>query len=65
MKALLCSAALALSAMATPVMAAQSVRPQTTLPPGCFQIYPNGPIFCVDMPIETGVATKEDRTPQK
>ena len=54
MKALLCSAALALSAMASPVMAAptQTVRTQTTLPPGCFQIYPNGPIFCVDMPIE-------------
>ena len=55
MKALLCSAALALSAMATPVMAVpqtQSARSQTTLPPGCFQIYPNGPIFCVDMPIE-------------
>ena len=52
MKALLCSAALALSAMATPAAATQTVRTQTTLPPGCFQIYPNGPIFCVDMPIE-------------
>ena len=56
MKALLCSAALALSAMAAPAAAAPqtqtTMRSQTTLPPGCFQIYPNGPIFCVDMPIE-------------
>lgn len=50
MKALLCSAVLALSALAMPAAAAP--RSQTGLPPGCWQIYPNGPIFCVDMPIE-------------
>lgn len=48
MKALLCSAALALSAMATPVVAAP--KSQTGLPPGC--TYVMGVLICVDMPIE-------------
>jgi hypothetical protein len=54
MKALLCSAILALSAVAMPAAAtpqAHTPRSQSGLPPGCWQIYPGGPIFCVDMPI--------------
>ena len=54
MKALLCSAALTLSATAAPVAAAPqtqtTVRSQTGLPPGCF--YVMHVLICVDMPIE-------------
>ena len=55
MKALLYSAVLAVSVLAMPASAAPrpaQVSFDGPLPPGCFQIYPNGPIFCVDMPIE-------------
>ena len=54
MKPLLYSAILALSALTIPASAApqgHTPRSQTGLPPGCWQIYPGGPIFCVDMPI--------------
>jgi hypothetical protein len=50
MKALLCSAVLALSAVAIPASAAP--RSQTGLPPGC--TYVMGVLICVDMPIEGG-----------
>jgi len=66
MKGLLSSAVLALAATAMPVSAAsQGHAPlsQNGLPPGCFYIFDF--LICLDMPIETGVATKEDRTPQK
>ena len=66
MKALLSSAILALAATAMPASAAlqdHTPRSQTGLPPGCFYIFDF--LICLDMPIETGVATKEDRTPQK
>jgi hypothetical protein len=56
MRALLCSAVLAVSVLAMPASAApRQVHVSfdgPPLPPGCFQIYPDGPIFCVDMPIE-------------
>jgi hypothetical protein len=51
MKALLCSAVLALSAIAIPASATpQSHAPRSQLPPGCFVVL--YVIYCVDMPIE-------------
>jgi hypothetical protein len=54
MKAILCSAILALSAVALPASAtpqtSQVARSQTGLPPGCFYVL--HVVFCVDMPIE-------------
>ncbi len=55
MKALFYSTVLAISTFAMPASATPHhalVSFDGPLPPGCFQIYPNGPIFCVDMPIE-------------
>ena len=54
MKALIYSAVLAVSAVAMPASATplSQLSYDGPLPPGCFQIYPDGPIFCVDMPIE-------------
>lgn len=53
MKALLCSAILALSTVAIPANAVpqtQSPRSQTGLPPGCFYVL--HVVFCLDIPIE-------------
>jgi hypothetical protein len=45
---------LALSAAAMPASAAPQIKGPLAedLPPGCFQIFPKGPIFCLPMPIE-------------
>ena len=55
MKALLYSAVLAVSTMATPVSATQPqgrITLDGPLPPGCYYLYPFGPVICVDMPLE-------------
>ena len=56
MKALFCSAVLAISVVAMPANAApRNIQPSTyddPLPPGCFQLFPTGPIICLPMPIE-------------
>lgn len=54
MRALLYSAVLAVSALSVPASAAP--QPGMTsfdgpLPPGCFEIWPGGPVFCNDMPL--------------
>ena len=55
MKALLYSAVLAASVLAMPASATprnDQLSFDGPLPPGCYYLYPYGPIICVDMPLE-------------
>ena len=51
MKALICSAILVCSVVAMPANAVSTPLSYDDLAPGCFQLFPTGPIICLDMPI--------------